>query len=455
LLDRIHGNTRWAVESNTFGIITDTPIYEKNAWTGDAQLSSGAAATLFDMERLFTKMARDMVDAQANTGEVPLLAPSNENYGYVGKPAFKPEDCCGATPAWDAFWFVVPWESYQRFGDRRVLETTYPLMQRYLHNWIPRWTQKDGDEYDYTLTAGLGDWDPPEGTPTNIALASTAYYARFARIAASVARVLGREQDAERYDRLFETIRSDFNARFLVGDIYRDQPDDEFSHTAQVLPLAFGLVPDSLREGLAARLASDIMDHRGGNAYVGILGARYLLPVLTDAGYVDVAHGVVTQTDYPSWGYWIEELGWTALGEYFEATSRSRNHHFFGTPVQWMYESLAGIRSLEPGYEKIVFKPEIPGDLDYLSASVETVRGRVAAEWRATPNGLEVDVTVPPTAVGVVHLPASSPEQIAEIGTGTVVPADRADGVTLVGIEAGRVVLEVGSGTYRFRVGNE
>ena len=49
---------------------------------------------------------------------MPLLSPSNRNYGYVGKPAFKPADCCGATPAWDAFWFVLPWESYQRYGDR-------------------------------------------------------------------------------------------------------------------------------------------------------------------------------------------------------------------------------------------------------------------------------------------------------------------------------------------------
>ncbi len=58
-----------------------------------------------------------MRDAQTEQGEVPLLAPSNQNYGYVGKPAFKPVDCCGATPAWDAFWFVIPWESYARYGE--------------------------------------------------------------------------------------------------------------------------------------------------------------------------------------------------------------------------------------------------------------------------------------------------------------------------------------------------
>jgi alpha-L-rhamnosidase len=54
-----------------------------------------------------------------------------------------------------------------------------------------------------------------------------------------------------------------------------------------------------------------------------------------------VAYTVASQTDYPSWGYWIDVLGWTSLGEYWEATSRSRNHHLFGTIVQWFYEDLA------------------------------------------------------------------------------------------------------------------
>ena len=79
------------------------------------------------------------------------LAPSNVNYGYLGKPYFKPEDCCGATPPWDAFWFVIPWEAYMRSGDRRALEKVYPAMRLYLDQWIPRWTGKDGDAFAHTL----------------------------------------------------------------------------------------------------------------------------------------------------------------------------------------------------------------------------------------------------------------------------------------------------------------
>ena len=453
LLDRIHRNTRWALASNLHGVITDTPVYEKNPWTGDAQLSAGTLATLFDAERLFAKVGRDMLDAQTDAGELPLLVPSNEHYGYVGKPAFKPVDCCGATPAWDAVLFVVPWEAYERFGDRRGLAAVYPAMRRYMDQWIPQWTGKDGDAFPHTLTAGLGDWDVPEGTPTNIALSSSAYYAHAAQLTARAARALGRVEEAAEYERRFERIRRDFNARFLSPDgVYRDKPGDPFTHTAQVLPLAFGLAPDHLRESLVQKLADDITGARGGNPWVGVLGARYLLPVLTAAGGVDVAFAAATQTDYPSWGYWVDELKWTALGEHWEATTRSRNHHFFGTIVQWMHESLGGVRPLEPGFRRVAFRPELPASLARVSTSFESVRGTVGSAWRKTPEGLEMDVTVPPNATAVVYVPATAPDEVTEHGSGGAVRADAAEGVRLLRVEAGRVIYEIGSGRYRFRV---
>jgi alpha-L-rhamnosidase len=471
-LDHIHRNTAWAIQNNLQGVITDTPVYEKNGWTGDAQLTAGTASTLFDTERLYGKLFQDMVDNQTAQGEVPLLAPSNQNYGYVGKPSFKPPACCGATPPWDAFWFVLPWESYQRFGNRAALEKTYPAMQRYLDQWIPRWTQHDGDGFAYTLTSGLGDWVAPQGVPTINRLSSTAYYALCARIAADAARVLGKRNEAAHYDSLFAHIRTDFNAAFLGADgIYREPvvagapstsaggppapsiPMRAYVHTAQILPLAFGLVPDSMRAAVAARLADDILTTNGGNAYVGVLGARYVLPVLTATGHHDAAFTVATQTDEPSWGYWTEVAGFTALGEHWPATTRSRSHHMFGAIVQWLYEDLAGMRAIEPGYRMIEFRPQIPtSGLDSVAASYESVRGRVATRWKRTPSGLELDVSVPANAIARVFVPARHPWQVLEIGGARAVVAERAQSVRLIGVEGDRVVYAVGSGHYQFRV---
>jgi alpha-L-rhamnosidase len=456
-LNRIHRNAVWAIQSNLHGIITDTPVYEKNAWTGDAQLTAGTASLLFDTERLYRKMFQDMLDAQTDRGEVPLLAPSNANYGYVGKPAFKPVACCGATPAWDAFWFVIPWESYQRYGDLKALERTYPAMQRYLDVWIPQWTGKDGDAFPNTLTSGLGDWVPPQGVPTINALVSTAYYAHLTRITSDAARALGRPQDAARYGRLFADIRADFNAQFLSPDgIYRDKATDPFVQTAQILPLAFDLVPEGQRAGVADRLADNIVNARGGHAYVGVLGARYVLPVLTAAGHHDVAFTVATQTTEPSWGYWTDVAKFTSLGEHWPATTRSRNHHFFGAIVQWFYEDLAGIRPLKPGYATIEFRPQIPKvGLDRAEASYESVRGTIAAGWRRTASGLELDVTVPANAQGRVYVPAASAQAVTAVRAAIAPRSSGAAAARFAGIEGDRAVFEVGSGQYQFRVARE
>jgi alpha-L-rhamnosidase len=396
-----------------------------------------------------------MLDAQSPQGELPLLCPTNRNYGYVGKPAFKPTDCCGATPTWDAFWFVVPWESYMRHGDIAALERVYPAMRLYLDEWIPRWTDKDGDAFALTLTSGLGDWVAPAGVPTLNALTSSAYYARLVRIARDVARVLGRAEDAERYAALLARVIADFNARFLSADgAYRETPDQPFQHTAQILPLEFGLVPEERRGALAARLADDIRGPRGGNASVGILGATSVLPALTASGHHDVAFTFATQTDEPSWGYWTDALKFTALGEHWPADTRSRNHHFFGAIVQWLYEDLAGFRPLEPGYRKIEFRPEIPASgLDWVKASYESVRGTVATSWRRTAAGLELEVLVPAGATGRVYVPASGAMHITETAGGAPVSADRAPSVARAGEADGRAVFEVGSGRYLFEVG--
>jgi alpha-L-rhamnosidase len=447
LLDRIHTNADRAIqENNVSGITTDTPIYEKNAWTGDAQLTAGTFSTLYDTQRLYRKQIQDMRDAQTAEGEVPHLAPSNVNYGYLGKPAFKPVACCGATPPWDAFWFMVPWEGYRRYGDVRLLESAYPAMQKYLDEWVPRWTDKDGDALPYTLTSGLGDWCAPKGVDPVISLSATAYYAQFARMAADAARALGKGADAARYEALFARIRADFNTKYLGADgTYREKAGLPFTQTAQVLPLAFGLVPEEQRRPLLARLADDITNARGGHEYVGVLGARYVLPVLLQGGYADVAFRIATQTDYPSYGYWLG-LGWTSLGEFWEDTSRSRSHHFFGSIVQSFYEDLAGIRPLEPGFRKIEIKPAIPAGLDHVSATYDSVLGKVAAAWRQTSSGLQLDVTVPPNATAEVHVPASGPALVREGGR----PADKADGVRFQRMVAGHAVYAVGSGEYHF-----
>ena len=129
-----------------------------------------------------------------------------------------------------------------------------------------------------------------------------------------------------------------------TSTLYRTPGVDEYRQTSNILPLAFGLVPDDM----VASLVDDI-EARDTHLNTGVVGTREILPVLTAHGQIEVAHAVATQTTYPSWGYWVDGLGRTSLQEHWEEDTRSLNHHFCGSIGQWMYADLAGITPGEPG----------------------------------------------------------------------------------------------------------
>ncbi len=182
-LDRIHRNTVWAIQSNMHGVITDTPVYEKNPWTGDAQLTAGTASLLFDTERLYRKMFQDMLDAQTPQGEVPLLVPATRTTATSASRRSSPSTAAaprrlGRVLVRDPLGELPPLRRPGRAREGLPGDAAIP------GRWIPRWTSKDGDGHPYTLTSGLGDWVAPAGVPTLNALASSAYYAHLVRIAA-------------------------------------------------------------------------------------------------------------------------------------------------------------------------------------------------------------------------------------------------------------------------------
>jgi alpha-L-rhamnosidase len=472
LLNNIYKATKASVAGvHEAGYIMDTPTYEKDGWTGDSQLMAPTASMMFDTQRQYEKSAQDLADDQLDNGEISLLTPGNRNYGYSDNGTFKPANG-GTTPVWDAMLFVVPWEGYEQYGDSKPLQTAYPAMKKYLTEWIPKWFAADNDGFDHTLTSGLGDWDPPTGAdaavgsptkvsiPTVISPSSTAYVAYMAKITADSARALGKADEAAQFDTLFNNIKTDYNAKWWDDSVgyYRENATQILAQTAQALPLSFGLVPDDKRKGLEEKLVNDVLVTRAGHQEVGIAGSRWIFPTLTKAAEEGVpdaakaAYTIATQTTYPSYGYW-QSLGWTGLGEYWEASSRTRNHEMFGSIGQWMYEDLAGIQALEPGYKKIAVKPLISAGngIDKASASYASVNGKISSSWVLNDSGVTMDITIPANTTALVYVPASDAGKVKETGSGKSLAAGKAPGVTLVGVKGDNVVYSVASGKYTFR----
>lgn len=458
--------TRRSVLSNLVDQPTDTPIYEKTGYTADGQLMVPSNSYLLDLRRFYAKWLIDIQDAQSTYGELPEHAPSALDHNSA--PGTYTNDVAGVpglafpgpSPGWDAALFTVGDDLHRYWGDERPVQGALPEMKKYAEFVLSVAPQGVipgvcAQPFYFPCANGLGDWSGPTGEPHGPQLDSTAWYYQMLRILRETAQRAGEATTVAVTDARRAQVAAAFTAAFRdpATGTYRDLSDrpDIFSQHQNAIALALGLVSPGDAQTVSDAIANDVAA-RGNHLFTGIMGTRFLWHALTAHGHLDAAWAVATQTSYPSYGYWLKELGWPTLGENWEENTRSRNHHMFGTIVQWLFEDIAGYQPAKPGFAEIEFKPYVPTNgLDWVRASTDTVRGTVASSWRKTSGGFELDVTVPPNSTGLVYFPGTDPQHIAETGQGWAAQASTADGVELVGVQGDRVVYRVGSGTYKFR----
>ena len=478
LLNQIHRNTQWAILNNTHSVPEDTPAREKNGYGADAQVMVEASIYNFSMARFYTKWLRDWSDAQRENGRLPTVAPNAGDWTYRQGGL--------TTPAWGSAYVLIPWWLYRYYGDTRVLEDHYEGMKQYVN-------RMDEIADEYILRTGLGDWNAPGGgvgedantgftdgtwnapagsspPPEGPAITSTAYFYRGAEILSKVARLLDRPE-ADEFERLRENIREEFNATFLVDeeDVYRTGEVDEYRQTSNVVPLAFGMVPGERVDAVVGNLVENVMEEREGHLGTGALGTKYLLQVLTEYGYPEAAYTVSTKTTYPSWGWWIEEVGATALFERWDRSLEnfSRDHQYLGSIDEWFYQYVAGISEpAEPGFDHVEIAPVPAGELDWARATTETPHGEVISSWERTSTSgksrahpeFDLETTIPGTATGTIRIPTFGGEKVRVRESGKPIwnngNRTRPDhpGVDLVERDGETIVVEVQSGTYQFHL---
>jgi len=195
-------------------------------------------------------------------------------------------------------------------------------------------------------------------------------------------------------------------------------------------------------------LVRDIED-RGDHLNTGAIGTKLLLPVLTENGYADLAYKVATNPSYPGWGYWFGALGATTMWEEWGESSRSHDHSFLGTVVDWLYQDVAGIQPTAPGYTGIRIHPYVFDGLESAEGHVDSPLGRIGSAWTRDDEAFTLDVTVPVGATAEVYVPIRDGDQVVvdpELPASSA-PASR---FAPTEIEAGFARFTVGSGSYRF-----
>ena len=353
------------------------------------------------------------------------------------------------------------------YGDTAVLEDNYEAILRYmnylasqgqadiqpkeeggnplfpeavLQPFLPGYLQQSQWGDHLSLAAG---YYSRSGLPLSI---STAIYYHDIQVIEKIARVLGKDENAEKFKQLALEVKNAFNNKFLNRE---DGYYDDRSQAAQTWPLIFGMVPEDMEESVFNTLVKDIVETRDGHPSTGYVGTKFMLDLLTEKGREDLVWKMALKTDFPSWGYSLRS-GRTTITEKW-SDGGSQNHVVLGAAIDpWFYTVLAGIQADEsfPGFKRFIIKPYVPeNDLDWVDASIHTIHGTISSSWQKRANVTIFEITVPTNTTATVYLPVNQGAIVTEGGK----PLQKANGIKLLESD-NEPIFELGSGSYKFSV---
>lgn len=216
----------------------------------------------------------------------------------------------------------------------------------------------------------------------------------------------------------------------------------------------FGMVPEGKREAVFKNIEDKIMIDNTGHISTGVIGTQWLMRSLTDNQRTDIAYHIVSNTDYPSWGYMVNK-GATTFWELWNGDTanpqmNSQNHvMLLGDLLVWFYEDLAGIKTnpLQPAFKQLMMKPEPVEGLDFVNASYHSIQGMISSNWKKDGKTFTWNITIPANASAVIYVPATSEAGVFESDKKAAV----SEGVQFIRMEKDRAVFKISSGNYSFK----
>ena len=427
--------------------LPNDPTREWKAWTEDIENMFLSNTYLFDAGNMYRRWQMDLINDQRDDGNVPDVCPG---------PFFDDYN----SPWWGGCVVWLPWNMYQYYGDRLLLEESYPAMKRYV-DYLSSVSKEGLQDW------GLADWCPIEETPRPLINTPAWYY--YAEIVSKTAGITGKTEDEKIYSDLAERIKKKFNEQFLdtVTGIY-GQPEWKVTpgyplsalngivphkvwwpggrvctQAGQVLPLALGLVPEKMVPLVENALLSEIEAH-GTHLSTGFCSTPYLLQVLSDLA-PSTGWKMTTMQDYPSWysntigsdNYLMKEM-WHGGQAFMPSLA--------GNIAGWIYQSMGGIRPDAPGFKRILIKPDIVGDMHWVKCSYKSVYGEIISNWQKRDKQLIMNITIPCNTTATVYIPAINIESVKENNHAP----GQSRNVSFLRMEKGNAIFMIGSGNYLF-----
>ena len=402
IINAVYRNAYWGIRGNYRSMPTDCPQRdERMGWNGDRTTGCYGESYIFGNHQLYSKWLTDADDSQIESGSLPDVMPAYWRF-YSN------------SMTWPGAFVTAADMVYTRFGDSQPIERHYPAMKRWLK------FMKDSYMQDGIMTKDrYGDWCLPPESPelihsrdssriTAAPMLANPFYCHLCGKMVEFAKLLGKTDDADYFQNEIQNATEAFNNKYFdtaTGNY------DNGTVTANILPLAFGMVPKGYEEKVFENIVSQTENKFGGHVSTGVVGIQQLMRTLMDYGRPDLAMKIATNDDYPSWGYMVRN-GATTIWELWNGNTanpamNSGNHvMLLGDLIIWEYEYLAGIRPAAPGYSKIILKPHFVSGLDSVKCTYQSVSGPIESSWVHQGDSLyEWTINIPPNTSAEVYIP--------------------------------------------------
>jgi alpha-L-rhamnosidase len=406
-LNQLQSNIEWGLRGNFLDIPTDCPQRDERAgWTGDAQVFIPTSLFIADVHAFWASWMQSVRDDQRDNGSIPIVVPDIDGRRV--------------SSGWGDVATVIPWETYYRTGDVKILDDSYQSML----GWIKFYRSVSEDHIVDMFT--YGDWLQPFSEhptderkgETDEKLVNTAYYARSVDLTLKTAKVLGLNDDVAMLKTWLDEVRMAFQNQFFYADgiVSKGKP----TQTAYLMAIGFNLLTPEMEEKVIPHLITEI-EKADTHLRTGFLGTPLLAPVLEKIGRTDIMFEMLFKETYPSWFYSINQ-GATTMWERWNSYTHkdgfnkggmnSFNHYAYGAIGQWMYERIAGIKPLNPGYKEILIAPILGGPLTSAEASYNSPYGEVRTAWNIENGKFQLEATVPPNTTAKIIIPANTAESL-------------------------------------------
>ncbi|MBR5307894.1 MAG: family 78 glycoside hydrolase catalytic domain [Clostridia bacterium] len=373
-------------ESNMHNIITDCPTREKNGWTGDAAISADHILMGYGIEKNLADWLSSIRDTQAPTGSIPCLVPCHGG--------------CSDSVVWDSVLFLLPYYAYKYSGDTEIITDNADAMIKNLKYHLGMRDERG------IVDRGMGDWLPVDSgafdSASPLGFCCSAIMYEMCRMGKLMFGRTGLTDYAQFCEDSGKELLSAIRAEYCDGGIvtigktekYR-KPKYAVCQTSQSLGLFFGIFKDEEKQEAIDTLVRLIHEKKD-SFDCGFLGIRAIFHVLSEYGYADLAHKMITKPTHPSFGNMIYRGETTVWERFVYAGGRtgSHNHHFMAEPSMWYMEDVLGIR-VNPDMDnkdRIVISPRYLSALDYAKGHYENDNGKVCVQWRRDGGGIALTV---------------------------------------------------------------